>query len=775
MKETHATTMKPPRKMPSLLAPIATGCLALASPALAAPEQVGDFRIAAGTYAGPFHYFDLGFTEATRGVVGAPVQLPSVFSGTTQNPGSVGDPLTDLGVRTFSTSTHLKTINRFTADPDGPGAASGPQRVGVFQYEIDLAPVETYLSGSGESLTGLDLRFVIDPSDDTKGYDIYLSYTEAGEGITLTPVSTDDATANYFDFWLASQGSFEGDVVNGTHKILNLDTSGDIDQTESLLGIYNAGVRKVNAIIVSGDFFSGRTLRVNENSGLWVNTDGLGTSTQVGDLLIDGFSGSFTHLDRLDGVTTRPVAGAPFDLPSVLTGTSQNQGDNIEAGPLAYYDIDGISGNAGSSTGGSGATVVGYGAAGIGPTAADGFQFTAFERSGSFDINVSLDSLASVETGARAGLMVRNGDGTGAAHVFVGFQQTGEPVVVVRDADGNTATETIGAVSPLPETLRIVRSGDDFTFYLSKNNSNPAPLASATVVMSDPVLVGFAATSGSDTNEATAVFSDCSVALADPATDIGLKTFSSVTTIRTLNRFGGQLAVGAVQWAIDLSPLDDYLASNNLNLDSLDLALIADASDTGREFDVYLSYDNPAESISLTGLAPQVARSTSLAELNYDNLFAPAIGAVADEIVGGTHKVLLPYTAGDINLTTDLLPLYSAGVRDLNLIVTTDAFYSARNLSVAAGSGLFLETSSGAPLQITDVVLDTINGELDLTIDGLAGGATYHLEDSTTLAGFTAIAGSDFVAAGTQDSVSTPVDTGVEAVRFVRVVQGPAP
>jgi hypothetical protein len=663
----------------------------------AAPQQVGDLRIGANNYPGTDFFFDLGFTEGTRGVLDAPVQLPSVFSGTTSVPGAVGNTQTDLGLRTFSTSTHLQTLNRFTSDPDGPGPLGGPARVGAFQYEIDLTPLEAYLSGSGETLTELDLRFVIDPSDDTRKYDIYLSYTDAVEGITLKPISVNDPAANYNDFWFPSQSAAEGDVVNGTHKILNLQTVGDIDQSTSMLALYNAGVRKVNVIITSGAFLNARQLKINAPSGLWVNTSGLGALTQVGNLILPSgaFSAAYTYFDRINPLTTAVVVGAPFNMPSQLSGTSQNQGDN-EAGPLAFFNLDATEGNTGCTAGGTAATVVGYGTAGITATTADAFQFTAWKRSGDFDVNVRIDSLSSLGSAARAGLMVRGGSGADAAHVFLGLQQTGEPVVVVRDANGNSATETLGSVLTFPQTLRIRRVGDVFSFYLATGDTPPGPNPSATVVMSDPVLVGLAATSGSDANSATAVFSAASVFLADPTSDIGLRTYSTSTTIKTLSRFASTTAAGMVQWELDLSPLGSYLGGASLNLDSLELRLLGSASDATKPFDVYLSYTNPAESIELAGITPRVASNTNLAVLNYGNFFAPAIGATAGDIVNGTHQVLVAATPGDINLTQDLLPLYNAGVRKLNLMIASNQFYSIRTLTISEGSGLFIETSSGS-------------------------------------------------------------------------------
>ncbi|NNC90689.1 MAG: hypothetical protein HKN82_19705 [Akkermansiaceae bacterium] len=237
--------------------------------------QVGDFRLSSGTYSGGITYFDPSSpTHQTRGVTGAPVQLVSDFVAATQNPGGTPDSGSDIGLQTYSSATNIRTLNRFTADQDGPGPEGGPQRAGAVQWSLDLTPLDSYLGTNNLALTTLALQLNTDPSDDTKLYDVYLSYTNAAESIALAGISTGAASGddNYDDFWFPAQSVAEGGVANGTHKVVELDYAGNMNLTLDLLALYNSGVTDLNLIMASGDFFSSRTVSILEDSGIWLET-----------------------------------------------------------------------------------------------------------------------------------------------------------------------------------------------------------------------------------------------------------------------------------------------------------------------------------------------------------------------------------------------------------------------------------------------------------------------------------------------------------------------
>ena len=265
-----------PRTLCLLAASVALGA---ASTARAADTQVGDFRIGATTYPANTP-FDPGFTETTRTVLNAPVSILSSFTGGSQNANGVADG-DDLTLRTFSGSTVIRNISR--NNPSSNGGASGPSRIGMVQWNFDLTPLEGYLSANGLSLTELDLDLLTSNSDASKALDVYLSYTNPAEGITLasidnTSVGTgagDDGagTRNFFDFYNPAVGASEGGVVNGTHKVLRDGATGDLALAADLLSLYNTGVREFNLQLAGADFWSGRNIGVLEGSGVSISTE----------------------------------------------------------------------------------------------------------------------------------------------------------------------------------------------------------------------------------------------------------------------------------------------------------------------------------------------------------------------------------------------------------------------------------------------------------------------------------------------------------------------
>lgn len=240
----------------------------------AAGTQIGDFRIGSTTYPS-LTYFDPGFSETTRATVGAPVQVNSAFTGTSQDAGDApANSAEDIGLQTFSSATVIRQLNRFASDPDGPGAAGGPQTVGAVQWSFDLSPIDSYLSTNSLELTALDLDLVTSLSSTAldKEYDIYLSYTNLAESISRTSIHTSSAASNYSTFWFPAQAAAEGAVVNNSFKLIELDFIGNMNLTIDLLSLYDAGVREFNLIMSSGAFFSGRTIGIGDGSGLSIDT-----------------------------------------------------------------------------------------------------------------------------------------------------------------------------------------------------------------------------------------------------------------------------------------------------------------------------------------------------------------------------------------------------------------------------------------------------------------------------------------------------------------------
>ncbi|MEP3481288.1 MAG: PEP-CTERM sorting domain-containing protein [Fuerstiella sp.] len=232
---------------------------------------IGDFRIGATDVVSDTP-FDPGVTFATRGVSGAPVQIVSDFSVASQNADGTLSAGEDVILRTFSSVTRIRNLSRF-APSDVAG--SGVERVGIAQWSFNLSPLDSYLATNNLTLAELDLDLLSVNSDTSRELDVYLSYTLPADGITLTSIdsTTSEAGANNFTtFYEPARGAAVGDVVNGTHRVLQLDTAGNLDINSSLLTLFNSGVRDFNLSVAGGDFLSARNIDIAAGSGISLTT-----------------------------------------------------------------------------------------------------------------------------------------------------------------------------------------------------------------------------------------------------------------------------------------------------------------------------------------------------------------------------------------------------------------------------------------------------------------------------------------------------------------------
>lgn len=231
---------------------------------------IGDFRIGSSDYTANT-FFDPGFSHTTRSVIGAPVGINSTFSGTSENAGDASaDSATDIGLRTYSSVTTIINLNRNTSSVDG--GASGVARIGMVQWNFNLTPLDSYLSGNGLSLTALDLDLGLDlPGGD--GYDVFLSYTDAGTGTTLTSMSSTAPSANY-NLWWASEsiGAAAGTIVNSQFEVLAVNQIADGTISDSLLSLYAGGVREFNLMLMTPDYNASQQTKIVDGSGLSIST-----------------------------------------------------------------------------------------------------------------------------------------------------------------------------------------------------------------------------------------------------------------------------------------------------------------------------------------------------------------------------------------------------------------------------------------------------------------------------------------------------------------------
>jgi autotransporter-associated beta strand protein len=132
----------------------------------------------------------------------------------------------------------------------------------------------------------------------------------------------------------------------------------------------------------------------------------------------------------------------------------------------------------------------------------DGFHFDAQSLTGDWEVRVHLMSLTDVNANAVAGIMMREGTTANARHAFIGLTPDGTGHFVRRVSAGGNAAKTDLASLAIPQWLRLVRSGNNISGFVSADNLTWTPIGGAATFTSlaSTLQVGFAVASGTTAN-----------------------------------------------------------------------------------------------------------------------------------------------------------------------------------------------------------------------------------------------------------------------------------
>jgi hypothetical protein len=140
--------------------------------------------------------------------------------------------------------------------------------------------------------------------------------------------------------------------------------------------------------------------------------------------------------------------------------------------------------------------------------AADAFHFVWKKISGDMDLTAHVRFEGAGKVAHRkAGLLVRQTLEGGSPWAGVMLHGDGLTSLQYRETAGGLTKEVRAAVSA-PVTIRLVRKGDTFTFYVAREGEALAEAGSMKVPLADPVYAGLGVCSHDDTATEKAVFSE---------------------------------------------------------------------------------------------------------------------------------------------------------------------------------------------------------------------------------------------------------------------------
>jgi len=145
---------------------------------------------------------------------------------------------------------------------------------------------------------------------------------------------------------------------------------------------------------------------------------------------------------------------------------------------------------------------------------ADSFYFLYKEYSGDFDVTTRVSDIIDTHSWAKAGLMVRASTGPESAHALVSLTPRGITEFIFRAVDGGPSDFQLNydfsdpAGLKLPLWLRLSRTGERVTGYVSSDSETWEFVGDAVISLKDSVLVGAAVTSRNAELRTQAHFAD---------------------------------------------------------------------------------------------------------------------------------------------------------------------------------------------------------------------------------------------------------------------------
>ncbi|NJK91334.1 MAG: hypothetical protein HC904_05570 [Blastochloris sp.] len=164
----------------------------------------------------------------------------------------------------------------------------------------------------------------------------------------------------------------------------------------------------------------------------------------------------------------------------------------------------GVAGSNSYDSGVDAFTVSGAGS-GIGGTA-DSFHYTYLRAAGNIEITTRVSSLASANSNAGAGLMIRQSLVAGSAHAAVSVNPTGAVVFTYRGSAGENTTTVSGTIDSVPVWVRLVRLGLKCKAYQSVDGISWTLVGQTSINLTGTFHAGMAVTSGSAGVLSTSVF-----------------------------------------------------------------------------------------------------------------------------------------------------------------------------------------------------------------------------------------------------------------------------
>ncbi|HEX6975332.1 MAG TPA: phospholipase D-like domain-containing protein [Vicinamibacterales bacterium] len=202
------------------------------------------------------------------------------------------------------------------------------------------------------------------------------------------------------------------------------------------------------------------------------------------------------------------AAGNAGSSGAIVVQVQNGQSGQLPA-PWSQADVGAVGVPGSASEAGGAFTVDGNGADIWGT--ADAFHFVYRTLAGDGTVVARVASLQNTDAWTKAGVMIRESLDPGSRHALMLVSAGKGLAFQRRTTTGGTSTNTSGGAGVAPAWVKLVRTGTSFTASTSTDGSTWRVVGSATISMTQNVLVGLAVTSHTTSTLARAVFDGVSV------------------------------------------------------------------------------------------------------------------------------------------------------------------------------------------------------------------------------------------------------------------------
>jgi regulation of enolase protein 1 (concanavalin A-like superfamily) len=220
--------------------------------------------------------------------------------------------------------------------------------------------------------------------------------------------------------------------------------------------------------------------------------------------------------------------------------------------PWSAGDIGSVSPKGSSSGSGGTYTVKGSGVDIWG--AADSFQFDSQTFTGDGTITARVVSETNTNAWAKAGVMFRETLTGGSSFAAVVIAYANPALIEARIGTGKAAVSTPGATVKAPYWVRLTRTGNLFSGYISADGTSWTSVGTYTVPMVAQLRVGLAVTSHANGTLNTAVFDNVSITSASGTLKVTMSPSASTLNVGATQQYAATVTNAtntAVTWQVN--------------------------------------------------------------------------------------------------------------------------------------------------------------------------------------------------------------------------------